>query len=153
MPKVVNNTCELQIPFPATTVQQTLAQINILTSPTLIEFIITVYLDKILTEEGHVTAQCSRTLSTVSRSQEASQPYTMDCILRLAFNSFRPDMNRAYHTGLTYFLCQLFAQVYPSTFHVNATAGFTEMVGYQLWMQEHITVYLYDIPVGGINLS
>ena len=98
MPKVVNNTCELQIPFPATTVQQTLTQINILTSPTLIEFIITVYLDKILTEEGHVTAQCSRTLSTVSRSQEASQPYTMDCILRLAFNSFRPDMNRAYHT-------------------------------------------------------
>ena len=60
----------------------------------------------------------------------------MDCILRLAFNSFRPDMNRAYHTGLTYFLCQLFAQVYPSTFHVNATAGFTEMVGYQFRMQE-----------------
>ena len=59
------------------------------------------------------------------------------------FLSSRHD--RAYHTGLTYFLCQLFAQVYPSTFHVNATASFTEMVGYQLWMQEHITVYLYDI--------
>ena len=59
VPEVVDYARELEVPFLASAVLKTVAQVNILSAPALVELVVAVDADEIFAEERHVATQCA----------------------------------------------------------------------------------------------